>query len=103
MITASDIVKIDVEKDWVEQGLDYALKSWPYTFNRMGSANPYSRIEKIMLVGMAEDAIKNYLNNNGIEFDELGRTMWYQKDRYDIGIDKYKVDVKSNYLNSAIR
>jgi len=98
MIESNDVIKVEVKDDWIEQGLDYALKSWPYTFNRMGSANPYSRIEKIMLGIMAEYAIVDYLNKNEIKYDELGKTYWYQKDIYDVGIGNYKIDVKSCYL-----
>jgi len=102
MIEAKDIVKIAVQKDWIESGLDYALKSWTSTYNRMGSGDPYSRIEKITIGLMAENAFIDYLRKNNIEYDELGKTMWYQKDLYDVGIGKYRTDVKSNHINFGV-
>jgi len=99
MIDSKDIIKTGVKTDWIELGLEYALKSWTYTYNRMGSGNPYSRIEKIILGLMAENAFIDYLKKNNIEYDELGKTMWYQKDLYDVGIGKYRTDVKSNHIN----
>tara|TARA_B100001248_G_scaffold255023_1_gene234234 strand:- start:94 stop:1125 length:1032 start_codon:yes stop_codon:yes gene_type:complete len=84
---------------WFEKGLDYALKSWTSTFNRLGKPNPYSRIEKILIGIIAELAVENYLKASEISYDEKGKTRWYEKDRYDIGIGNYAVDVKANFLD----
>ena len=82
-----------------EKGLDYALKSWTSTFNRMGKPNPYSRIEKILIGIIAENAVENYLRDCEIPYNEKGKTRWYEKDRYDIGIGNYAIDVKANFLD----
>ncbi len=88
-----------LKKEWFELGLEYALKSWTSTFNRMGKPNPYSRIEKIILGLIAENAVEQYLIDNNIPYDTTGKTRWYEEDRYDIGIGKYAVDVKANFID----
>jgi hypothetical protein len=103
VITANDIVKIDIQEQWFRKGLEYALISWTSTFNRMGKPNPYIRIEKILLGIIAELAIEEYLISSNIEFETNGKTKWHDVDRYDIGINGFAIDVKSNFLdlNSA--
>lgn len=103
MIKASDIVSVQTDEQSFRNGLNYALISWTSTFNRMGKPNPYSRIEKIILGIIAEAAIENYLIKSKVEFETQGKTKWYEVDRYDIGINGYAIDVKSNFLdlNSA--
>lgn len=91
--------KIIIQSEWYEKGLDYALISWTSTFNRMGKPNPYSRIEKILIGIIAESSVENYLLSNNIKYSESGKTRWYEIDRYDIGIGKHEIDVKSNFLN----
>lgn len=95
----SDIVRIPVKEDWIFKGAEYALISWTATFNRMGSANPYIRIIRILQGIVAECAFENYLKLNKIPYNTKGRTNWYEEDRYDIGIVDYAVDVKSNVID----
>ena len=101
MIKANDIVSLKVNDKWFKSGLNYALMSWTSTFNRMGKPNPYSRIEKILLGIVAEAALENYLENLKIKFETHGKTKWYEEDRYDIGINGYAIDVKSNFLDTS--
>ena len=88
-----------LRKEWYDSGLEYAIKSWTSTFNRMGKPNPYSRIEKIILGLIAENAAEQYLIDNKIKYDTTGRTRWYEEDRYDIGLGDYAIDVKANYID----
>lgn len=90
---------IKIQDDWFKNALHYALKSWTSTFNRMGKPNPYTRIEKIILGLIAESAVEKYFIDNNIEYNTSGKTKWYEEDRYDIGIGKYAIDVKSNFLD----
>jgi hypothetical protein len=101
MIKANDIVSLKVNDKWFKSGLNYALMSWTSTFNRMGKPNPYSRIEKIVLGIVAEAALEDYLENLKINFETHGKTKWYEEDRYDIGINGYAIDVKSNFLDTS--
>lgn len=100
MIKANDIVSLKVDDKWFKKGVNYALMSWISTFNRMGKPNPYSRIEKIVLGIIAEEALENYLKALKINFETHGKTKWYEVDRYDIGINGYAIDVKSNFLDT---
>lgn len=88
-----------MDDKWLRSGINYALMSWTSTFNRMGKPNPYSRIEKIVLGIIAEAALEHYLNTLSIDFETHGKTKWYEEDRYDIGINGYAIDVKSNFLD----
>ena len=99
MIRSKDIIEINSEKKWFTSGLDYALISWTSTFNRMGKPNPYTRVEKIILGLIAENALEKYLIDNKIKYDISGKTKWYEEDRYDIGIKEYAIDVKANFLD----
>jgi hypothetical protein len=99
MIKTSDIVTLQIDENWLKRGINYALISWTSTFNRMGKPNPYSRIEKIILGIIAEAAIETYLKETNVEYETLGKTKWYEVDRYDIGINGFAIDVKSNFLD----
>ena len=90
---------MQIQDDWYRSGLEYALISWTSTFNRMGKPNPYSRIEKIILGIIAEAAIEKYLKSTKVDFETHGKTKWYETDRYDIGINGFALDVKSNFLD----
>jgi hypothetical protein len=100
MIKSNEIITLKVDDNWFKNGLNYALMSWTSTFNRMGKPNPYSRIEKIVLGIIAEIALESYLQSLKINFETKGKTKWYEEDRYDIGINGYAIDVKSNFLDT---
>jgi hypothetical protein len=102
-LRAEDIISIPVKKEWISNGLDYALNSWSQTFNRLGTNNLYKRLEKIIVGKICEDATIEALTDLKIQFDLQGRTEWYKIDQYDIGINDRSVDVKSNFIdfNSA--
>lgn len=99
MINANDIISLDVKNEWIRSGLNYSLISWTSTFNRMGKPNPYSRIEKIMLGIIAELSIEKFLSDSKVKYETKGKTKWYEEDRYDIGLNGYAIDVKSNFLD----
>lgn len=99
MIKAKDIVSIKFNPKWFKSGLEYALKSWTSTFNRMGKPNPYTRLQKIIIGIIAENALEYYLIDNGIPYETNGKTKWYEEDRYDIGINDYALDVKASFLD----
>lgn len=99
MRNSNEIVVLEVDEDWIEEGLNYALISWTSTFNRMGKPNPYSRLEKILLGIIAEKGVEKYLTDNQINFETSGKTKWYETDRYDLGINGYAIDVKANFVD----
>lgn len=85
--------------EWYDAGLEYALKSWSCTFNRMGSNNLYKRIERITLGIVAELAFEQFLKDNHINYSIKGKTKWYEVDRYDIGIGDHAIDVKASIID----
>lgn len=96
---SEDIIQMKFSHDLFERSLDYALISWPVTFNRLGKSNPYKRIQKILIGIIAENVFENYLIDSKISYGKQGKTKWYEEDRYDIDIGKYAVDVKSSFLD----
>ena len=87
------------QKPW-DKGMEYAKTSWAYTFNRRGTPNIISRLEKIALgVGIGEPSLASFLEKDKISYDLSGRTKWYQSDIHDFLINGYKTDVKVIFLN----
>jgi hypothetical protein len=81
----------------------YAEKSLHYTFNRMGSANLYNRVRRIVTGLVCEAAFKHLLDLHSVQYDLLGRTHWTKKDRYDVGISGHRFDVKGCHIEGDSR
>ena len=101
MITPGDISVFPIQEDWVKGGLDYALRSWSMTFNRLGRNNMYSRLSKIIVGVVAEHATRHALSKNRIQHDISGATEWYAVDRYDIRVADKPIDIKSIFLDRS--
>ena len=99
MITTSDITSLPVRPEWIDIGVDYALRSWAMTFNRLGKKNVYSRLSKIIVGVVAEQAIRAALNKTNIDFDSTGATKWYAVDRYDMGVRGKSIDIKAIFVD----
>lgn len=93
----SDFIVTNYDLDF-SRALDYGLISWPVTFNRMGKG-PYERIQNIVKGLLPEQALQNYLDENEIESDLKGRTIWHKKDQYDIRINDVPLDLKSFFID----
>lgn len=55
-IVAKNILTTKVKKEWIVKGCQYAEKSWPYTYNRMGKSNIYQRLRNIVKGVIAQEA-----------------------------------------------
>jgi hypothetical protein len=99
MITQADFEVLPVRKEWTDIGVDYALRSWTQTFNRLGKKNIYSRLSKIIVGVVAEQATRAALESYKIEFDSAGATKWYAIDRYDMGVRGKAIDIKSIFVD----
>ena len=99
MITQADIASLPVRSEWTDIGVDYALCSWAVTFNRLGKRNIYSRLSKIVVGVVAEQATKAALEHYDIKFDSAGATEWYAVDRYDLGVRGKSIDIKSIFVD----
>lgn len=83
--------------------VEYAEKTDAYTYNRMGIKDPNKRIRNIVKGLIMEQSFKALLDRHQIEYDLLGHTHWMKKDRYDVGIDGRRYDVKGSMIQSATR
>ena len=44
-------------------------------------------------------SIEKFLSDSKVKYETKGKTKWYEEDRYDIGLNGYAIDVKSNFLD----
>ena len=99
-VTPNDIKSVLVKDEWIMQGLKYGQLSWTQTFNRMGKASPYKKIQNITLGKIAESAVLDYLKNKKIKYTLKGSTKWYEIDIDDLEINNTQVDVKSYFIDN---
>ena len=99
-IKTEDILKIPFNENAWQRGVDYAMKSIFFTFNRMASASLHKRAEKIAIgVGLGEWSLESYLNTNKIKPSFGGRTAWFREDKNDFILNGLKTDIKSFHLD----
>ncbi|GAB4421316.1 MAG: hypothetical protein Kow002_10170 [Anaerolineales bacterium] len=94
MITTSDFLHLPYTPDLTEGGIAYALRSLPYTYNRMGGS-PYNRLRRIVAGVAVELAFRRYLGEQEIPFDVKGATPFTDPDRYDVSLGGHRCDIKS--------
>jgi len=99
VISKSDVAVLDVRDEWIDAGVNYALRSWAVTFNRLGKKNIYSRLSKIIVGVVAEQATRAALKKYRISFDSEGSTDWYAVDRYDMGVNGKSIDIKAIFID----
>ena len=96
----SSIIDVPFSQESWDKGMEYAKTSWAYTYNRRGTSNIISRLEKIALgVGIGEPSLGSFLKKDKINYNLSGRTKWYQSDIHDFLINDHKTDVKVIFLN----
>jgi hypothetical protein len=83
----------------LNEALDYALLSFPFTVNRMNLRNPKSRISNIFKGKIAESLLKLFSEENGLELDfDAGQTPFWMRDAFDFQWKGQKWDLKNNFL-----
>lgn len=103
MLTKDDIFTVIVTDQMIFDAVHYAEKSLHYTFNRMGSANLYDRVRNIVKGLIMESAFKQLLDSHDVKYDLFGNTHWTKKDRYDVGLDGHKCDIKGFFIGDEWR
>lgn len=98
MIRKDDIFLVEGTDQMVLEAVHYAEKSLHYTFNRMGKSNPYDRVRNIVKGLIMEAAFKRLLDHHNVQYNLLGNTHWTKKDRYDVGIDGHRYDIKGFFV-----
>src|SRR3989338_8187843 len=99
VVKAKDIIIVPAQDFWINKSLEYAIKSWPFTYNRMGKPNTYHRIQNIAKGLIPQFAFEGILKKKNIKHDKFGETDWHKIDKYDIGINGKRCDIKSNFLD----
>jgi hypothetical protein len=94
MISAPDFIRIPYTPDLTESGIAYALRSLPYTYDRMGGSL-YSRLRRIVGGVAVELAFRRYLSGRDIPYDVKGATPFTEPDRYDISLGGHRCDLKT--------
>ncbi|MGE5250032.1 MAG: hypothetical protein ACM3QS_07425 [Bacteroidota bacterium] len=94
MVTSSDLIHLTYSPDLTEGGIAYAVRSLPYTYNRMGGT-PFERLRRIVAGVAVELALRRYLFAQGIRFDVKGATPFTDPDRYDVSLGGRRCDLKS--------
>jgi len=94
MLNISDLIHLPYTRDLTEGGIAYALRSLPYTYNRMGGS-PYDRLRRIAAGVAVELAFRRYLAEQDVPFDVKGATPFTEPDRYDVSLGRRRCDIKS--------
>ncbi len=94
MLSFSNLLHLPYTSDLTEGGITYALRSLPYTYNRMGGS-PYDRLRRIVAGVAVELAFRRYLSEQNIPFDVRGATPFTEPDRYDVSLGGRRCDIKS--------
>src|SRR5688572_10475541 len=94
MISPSDLIHLPYTRDLTEGGIAYAVRSLPYTYNRMGGS-PYDRLRRIVAGVAVELAFRRYLSEHDIPYDVKGATPFTDPDRYDVSLGGRRCDIKS--------
>jgi len=94
MITSSDLIHLPYTRDLTEGGIAYAIRSLPYTYNRMGGS-AYDRLRRIAAGVAVELAFRRYLSEQNIPFDVKGATPFTDPDHYDVSLGGRRCDIKS--------
>ena len=94
MITSSDFLHLSYTPDLTEGGIAYAIRSLPYTYDRMGGS-PFNRLRRIVAGVAVELAFRRYLSERDIPYDVKGATPFTDPDRYDVALGGHRCDIKS--------
>src|ERR1043165_9256629 len=94
MISTSDFIHLRYTGDLTEGGIAYAVRSLPYTYNRMGGS-PYDRLRRIVAGVAVELAFRRYLSERNIPYDVKGATPFTDPDHYDVALGGRRCDIKS--------
>ena len=94
MITSSDFLCLPYTPDLTEGGIAYAIRSLPYTYDRMGGS-PFDRLRRIVAGVAVELAFRRHLSQQDIPYDVKGATPFTDPDRYDVSLGGHRCDIKS--------
>jgi hypothetical protein len=94
MVASSDILRLPFTPDLTEGGIAYAIRSLPYTYDRMGGS-PFNRLRRIVAGVAVELVFRRFLSEQDIPFEVRGATPFTDPDRYDVSLGGHRCDIKS--------
>jgi len=94
MISSPDFIHLPYSRDLTDGGIANALRSVPYTYNRMGGS-PYDRLRYLAAGVAVELAFRRYLSEQNTPFDVKGATPFTEPDRYDAALGGRRCGIKS--------
>jgi hypothetical protein len=97
MLSKNDFIRIPYTPDLSANGIAYACRSLPHTYNRMGGTNT-KRMRRIVGGIGVELAFRRYLSEREIPFDVKGATPFTDPDKYDVSLGGRRCDIKSFLL-----
>lgn len=98
MLTPADLIRLPYSPDLTRQGIEYALPSLAYTYDRMGGSS-FQRLRRIVAGVAVERALHRYLREQEVPFNTLGATPFTEPDHYDLALGKHHCDLKSFHLS----
>jgi hypothetical protein len=98
MISASDLLHLPHTRDLTEGGVAYALRSLPYSFQRV-SGSSYERLRRGVASAAVELAFRRYLSDQKLPFEVESALPFTGHDRYDVFLGGRRCEIKS-YLIS---
>lgn len=98
MLTPSDLLRLPYTPDLTEGGIEYALRSLTYSFDRAGVSH-YDRLRRTVASVAVELAFRRYLSQHNIPFEVKAAAPFTDRERYDVSLAGRRCDVKS-YLIS---
>ncbi len=98
MLSPTDLLRLPYTADLTEGGIEYALRSLAYSFDRAGTS-PYDRLRRTVANVAVEIAFRRYLSKQNIPFEVKAAAPFTDRERYDVLLGGQRCDLKS-YLIS---
>ncbi len=98
MISACDILHLPCNRDLIQGGIAYALRSLPYNFQRGGSSI-YDQLRHAAVEGVVELAFRRYLSEQRIPFEVKAALPFHGHERYDVMLEGRRCEIKSFLLS----
>lgn len=98
-MTQKDIVSVKIQDKHISAGLKYARKSWTYTFNRMGKANIYYKMQKIVIGVTAQECFIDIFKKKQKKYTLKPKQKWYEINRFDLSANGTLFDLKTGWID----
>lgn len=99
MLSISDLIHLPYTPDLTEGGIAYALRSLPYSFERIGS-KPYDGIRRTIANVAVELAFRRYLSGQEIPFEVESGMPFTEPDKYHVTLGRRRCDIKSFFISN---